>query len=234
MLLCGAQAGAQVFVDDFNDNHINPDIWTVDLYGSGAQIAEVNQELLFTMPSTASGTEFGSRLVSRFLMRGDFDLQVDFSLLDWPDYNGVRTAIGMTDSFYDDYGVERSSLSASEPLGAQEVYVADFVGWFTLVPTEDFTGKLRLVRSGDTQTGYYYDSGEWVRILTKSAITSDIAIQLHAWSHDYAFQHHDVRAAFDNFTVTTGQIIWVPEPATLAFALLGCLVRRPKRNRAGQ
>lgn len=227
MLLCGAQAGAQVFVDDFNDSHIDPDIWAVDLYGSGAQIAEVNQELQFTMPSNASGTEFGSRLVSRFLLRGDFDIQVNFGLLQWPYFNGVRTAIGLTDSLYDDYGVERSSLSASEPLGAQEVYVADF-GPFVLVPTQDFTGKLRLVRSGHSQTGYYYDAGAWIPILTDSAPTSDIAIQLHAWSHDYAFQHHDVRAAFDDFTVTTGQIIWIPEPATLAIAFLCFLVRRPR------
>jgi hypothetical protein len=37
--------------------------------------------------------------------------------------------------------------------------------------------------------------------------------QLHAWSHDYAFQHHDVRAAFDNFTVVTGQLVWPGTPA---------------------
>lgn len=231
MLLCGAQSRAQVFVEDFNDDHIDPDNWAVVLYGSGAQIAEVNQELQFTMPSNSSGTEFGSRLVSLFLLRGDFDIRVDFSLLRWPYYNGVRTAIGLTDNLYDDYGVERSSLSASEPLGAHEVYVADF-GPFVLVPTQAFTGKLRLVRSGGTQTGYYYSAGEWIPILTDSAPTSDIAIQLHAWSHDYAFQHNDVRAAFDNFTVMTGQVVWIPEPATLYFAFLGCLVwGRPKRDR---
>ncbi|MGD8453889.1 MAG: hypothetical protein PVJ57_18900 [Phycisphaerae bacterium] len=140
----------------------------------------------------------------------------------------------MTDNFYDDYGVERSSLSASEPLGAHEVYVADFVGPFVLVPTQDFTGKLRLVRSGGTQTGYYHNAGEWIPIRTASAPTEDIAIQLHAWSHNYAFQHHDVRAAFDNFTVTTGQVVWIPEPTTLCLciAFLACLVRRrPKRDR---
>lgn len=230
LLLCGGQAAAQVFVEDFNDNHVDPDLWAVDLYGSGAQLAEVNQELQFAMPSNSSGTEFGSRLVSRFLLRGDFDIQVDFSLLQWPQYNGVRTAIGLTDSLYDDYGVERSSLSASEPLGAQEVYVADF-GPFVLVPTQDFTGKLRLVRAGHSQTGYYYNAGAWIPILADSAPASDIAIQLHAWSHDYAFQHQDVRAAFDNFTVTTGQIMWIPEPATLSFALLCLLGGRPRRDR---
>jgi len=136
----------------------------------------------------------------------------------------VRTAIALTDSYFDDYGVQRSSLSASEPLGAQEVYIADF-GPFVLVPTQDFTGKLRLTRSGDTQTGYYYDAGAWVPILTDSAPTSDIAIQLHAWSHDYAFQHHDVRATFDNFTVMTGHVVWpdggdVPATTSIGLTLL--------------
>lgn len=227
MLLCSAQAGAQVFVEDFNDDRIDPDAWAVVLYGSGARIAEVNQELEFTMPSGSSGIEFGSRLVSRFLLRGDFDIRVDFSLLQWPSYNGVRTAMGLADRYFEDYGVERSSLSSGDPLGAREVYIADF-GPFVLVPTQDFTGTLRLVRSGATQTGYYLKDGAWNAIQTDSASTSDIGIQLHAWSHDYAFQHHDVRAAFDNFTVMTGQVIWVPEPSTLAFVVVGCLGRKTR------
>ena len=59
-------ARAQVFVDDFNDNYIDPDVWSVAPYGSGAQVAEQNQELEFFMPSSASGTEFGARSKSRY------------------------------------------------------------------------------------------------------------------------------------------------------------------------
>jgi hypothetical protein len=199
-LSAAALALAQVYVDDFNDNQIDPGVWSVVLYGSGAQIAEQNQELELFMPASASGTEFGARLVSVFQLHGSFDIQVDFSLIDWPYYNGMRIGIGLTDDLYDDYGVERSSLSSSEPLGAQEVYVADF-GPFVLVP------------SGATQTGYYYGAGGWIPILTDSAPTGDITIQLHSWSHNYAFQHHDVRAAFDNFKVMSGELIWPAVPA---------------------
>jgi hypothetical protein len=207
-------ARAQVFVDDFDDNFIDPGTWSVALYGAGAQLAEQSQELEFFMPASSSGAEFGARLVSVFRLRGDFDIRVDFRLLQWPYYNGMRTAIGLTDDYYDDYGMERSSLSASEPLGAQEVYVADF-GPLVLVPTQDFTGTLRLVRSGSTQTGYYIGDGGWMPVLSDAAPTEDVAIQLHAWSHDYAFQHQDVRAAFDNFTVVTGQLVWPPTPAKM-------------------
>lgn len=212
LLLVGAPASAQEFIDDFNDNHIDPDVWSLTNYGSGTQLSEQNQRLEFHFPSNASGTEFGARLISRFELRGDFDIQVDFQLLDWPDYNGVRLAIGLTDSYFDDYGMERSSLSASEPLGAHEVYVADF-GPFVLVPTSDFSGSLRLVRSGSTQTGYYASAGGWTSVLTDYAPSEDMAIQLHAWSHDYAFSNWTVRAALDDFIVVSGTLIW---PTTAA------------------
>jgi hypothetical protein len=182
-------------------------VWSVVVYGSGAQVAEQNQQLEFFLPSPAHGTEFGVRLISSFLLRGDFDIQVDFGLLEWPYHNGTRIAIGLTHNPYDDYGVERLSLSASEPLGALEAYAADF-GPFEIVPTADFTGKLRLVRSGSTQTGYYHGAEGWLSILSDAAPTGDITIQLHAWSHDWAFQDVDVRAAFDNFRVVTGELIW--------------------------
>lgn len=213
-LLVITSASAQVFVDDFDDNSIDPSVWSVELYGLGAEVAEQNQMLEFTMTAGASGGEFGARLTSIFLLRGDFDIQIDFGLLEWPYYNGVRMAIAITDALYDDYGVERSSLSGSEPLGAQEVYVADFTsGPIQLVPTQDFSGRLRLVRSGPTQTGYYYGSSGWIPILTGPAPTEDMAIQLHAWSHDYAFQHQVVRSALDNFIVMLGEVLWPATPA---------------------
>ena len=204
-------ATAQVFVDDFNDGYINPQIWTASVYGSGVEIGEEDQRLEFGFLPDGTGSEFGARLVSVFRMRGDFAVRVDFMLLDWPRYNGVRTAIALTDSYYDDYGMERSSLSSTEPLGEHEVYIADF-GPFVLVPTEDQTGSLRLVRDGATQTGYFYSAGQWVPVLTDYAPTGDISIQLHAWSHDYAFKHWNVRAAFDNFTVEYGELVDLPVP----------------------
>ncbi len=213
-LLVATSVSAQVFVDDFNDDSIDPNVWSVELYGFGAEVAEQNQELEFTMLADASGGEFGARLTSVFLLRGDFDIQIDFSLLEWPYYNGVRMAIAITDALYDDYGMERSSLSASEPLGAQEVYVADFTsGPIQLVPTQDFSGRVRLVRSGPMQTGYYYGASGWIPILTGPAPTEDMAIQLHAWSHDYAFQHQVVRSALDNFSIMSGEILWPVTPA---------------------
>jgi len=213
-----------VFVDDFDDDHIDPYVWSVEIYGSGAQIAEQNQQLEFFMPSFASGEEFGTRLLSDFQLRGDFDIRVDFRLLEWQSFNGMRIAIGLTHSLFDDYGVERSSLSSREGAGV-EVYVADF-GPFVLVPTSDSTGTLRLVRTGATQTAYYHSDGTWVPILSDDAPPGDAFIQLHGWSHDYAFEDHDVRAAFDNFTVMSGEVIWPTTPVrTVSWGAVRALYR---------
>lgn len=206
--LCGCTAaGAEVFVEDFDDDTIDPNLWWVDLYGAGVQLTEVNHQLEFGFAADAHGSEYGARLLSLFQLRGDFDVQVDYSLPQWPNGNGVRMAIGLTDAYYDDYGVERSSLP---DLGISEAYVADF-GPFIIIPTDDFTGKLRLVRSGATQTGYYWAAG-WIPILTDSAPTGDTTIQLHAWSHDYAFGDRSVIGALDNFAVVSGEVIGLPVP----------------------
>jgi hypothetical protein len=204
-----APARAQEFFDSFDDDAIDPQVWSVEFYGSGAQVTVQDQQLEFFFPASASGVEFGVRLVGVFQLRGDFDIRVDFRLLLWPRFNGVRTAIALTDAYDNDYGMERSSLSGTEPLGAQEVYVVDF-GPIVLVPTTDVTGSLRLARSGSTQTGYYRAGGEWIPVQTDTAPAQDITIQLHAWSHDDAFANGDVRAAADDFVVMAGQLVWPP------------------------
>ena len=81
----------------------------------------------------------------------------------------------------------------------------------SITGTEDVTGTLRLVRSGNTQTGYYYSSGGWVAIHTGPTPTTDVAVKVGAWSA-YQFMHWDVFAAFDNFVVTSGELVWPPIP----------------------
>jgi len=207
MLVLVAPSGAQVLLEDFDDNSIDDAWWSVDLYGSGPQLAEVNQQLEIALPGTSSGADFGARLVSEFVLRGDFDLQVDFRLLDWPFSNGVRLALAIVG----EYGLERTSFGsqADYPSWPREVYLTDFAdGVHGITATEDVTGTLRLVRTGATQTGYHASAGQWVAIHTGPAPSGDVAIQVHAWSHDYAFRDWNVLAAVDNLAVTSGEVIW--------------------------
>ncbi len=208
-LILGIPATAEVLREDFNDNIIDPQLWHVDVWGWGPQLAEAHQQLEMVIPGTSAGTDFGCKLASNFLLRGDFDIQVDFRLFTWPYGNGVRTALGMDEPGVPQHpGVERISFGQNDyPGWPREAYLTDFPdGVHGITATQDATGTLRLVRSGDTQTGYYYGPRGWVAIHTGPAPTADTAIKIAAWSA-YQFMHWDVYAAFDNLVVNSGELI---------------------------
>jgi hypothetical protein len=213
LLLC-PRASAEVFREDFNDNQIDPTLWTAPAYGTGPQIAAVNQELEIAIPSWSYGTDFGAKLHSNFLLRGDFDVQVDFRLLTWPFGNGVRTALGIDWGFLYPPGVERLSFGQNDYPGApRESYLTDLDGGVCgITGTSDMTGSLRLVRSGSMQTGYRYRAGGWVAICSGPAPTADVHLQVSAFTA-YQFMGWDVLAAFDNFVVTSGELVDFPTPA---------------------
>jgi len=163
--------------DDFNDNTINSLWWTSNSEGTGPTIAEANQRLEITLPSSSSDNPssgvFYARYVSTWTLRGDFDIQVDYQLLDWPSSNGVR--IGLSAG---KYLVERVCFGSSSdfPSYPREVYTVDFNGTIKTTSTSDMSGKLRLVRSSSTLTGYYYSSNDssWVSIYSGSVTTAII------------------------------------------------------------
>jgi len=214
VFLPGTQVTAEVFRETFDDNQIDPAIWTMHVYGTGPQISPVNQQLEISIPGSSSGRDFGAKLSSNFRLRGDFDIQVDFRLLVWPYGNGVRTALGRDSGFLYPPGLERISFGQNDYPGApRESYLTDFDGGVCgITETSDITGTLRLVRTGSSQTGYYYHpSGQWVAVCTDSAPTDDMTIQLSAFTA-YQFMGWDVLMAFDNFVVNSGELVDFPVP----------------------
>ena len=214
VLQVGSHARAEVLIEDFNDNYLDPTLWRAYVYGSGPQLSETNQQLRIEIPGTSSGGDFGVKLASNFLLRGDFDVQVDFLLLNWPFGNGVRMALGIDrEGLLPHPGVERISFGQNDyPGWPREVYLTDFSdGVHGITATEHLTGTLRLVRSGSVQTGYYYSAGSWVVIHTGPAPTEDVAVKVAAFSA-YQFMGWDVVAAFDNLVVNSGELMWPPTP----------------------
>lgn len=208
----GAGAQADVLHDDFDDDRIDPETWATHVYGAGPQLAEVHQQLEITLPGWSSGADFGAKLTSNFVLRGDFDIQVDFRLLTWPFGNGVRTALGLDWGFLYPPGVERISFGRNDYSSApRESYLTDFTYVCGITSTSDLTGTLRLVRTGNSQTGYRASPGGWVAICTGPAPSDDVHVQLSAFSA-YQFQGWDVKMAFDDFVVTTGTVIWPSTP----------------------
>ena len=221
--LCTSTALGQVRIDDFNDNIIDPALWTSRLVGVGPTIAQTNQRLEITFPANSAETGqgvFWSGLDGACQLTGDFDIQVDYELLAWPSSNGVR--VGLHTSGV----IMRASLGTSADFPGRpwrEWYVTDFVGaGLTFVDTSDLAGKLRLTRSGSTLTGYYFSSGNWVAVSSTQVTTADVPFILSAWSHDFAFRDQAVQVAFDNFTVNQGQLVGCPVGTISGQVLADC------------
>jgi WD40-like Beta Propeller Repeat len=196
---------AAPYLETFDHNAINPAFWQLfDPGSSSSAAALVNQRLEMSMNADAIGSGFfGIQAASRCLLQGDFDLQVDYILLDWPTANGIRVALGAEPDNY----VARSGATPT----TGERYFAYFPAFGGAeVPTNDQQGSLRLVRSGISSTAYVLSAGTWTPILTATTNSAEEQITLTFYSSDFEFGHQNVKAAFDNFRLNNGTF----DPAT--------------------
>jgi hypothetical protein len=210
-LLLSTPARAQSLQDNFDDNQFDTSRWRVEAWGTGPTIAEVNQRLEITVPANSAGSTFSSGPFSRVLVHGDFDVQVDYQLLNWPQTNGVRAGFVL---FHDgpagpSENLARVSLGPNNDEVGQprECYSMNATGrGLSVVATADLAGKLRLVRLGSVLNGYHAAQGteKWTFLGSEPVETDDVELGLWAWSHDYAFADQLVRVAFDNFVLNGG------------------------------
>ena len=189
-----------VIFEDFNDNTLNSSLWMSSVVGSGPVLTETNQRLEVFLPAASHETGdgvFSGGVESRCEVGGDFDMQVDYELLTWPPFNGVRVGFN---------GVERDSHANSEA-SPGEHYAANFGNALPIINTTHTSGTLRTTRNGDTRVAYYRDTnGQWVQILSEGGhSTNPLPLSLSVWSHDAYFANQDVRVAFDNFILLQGQ-----------------------------
>jgi len=206
LLLTASSAGlAATVYDDFNLKQ-----WYIFRGGSGPSVHESNQrvEMMFAANSSdAPGTgEFFVAYQSKCELQGDFDLQVDFSLLRFPQSNGTRIGIGVANA-----AVERTSF-----LGGPEVYLVDAHHGFTVMPTTDKVGKLRAVRVGGVLSGYYFDATlkAWQLIDSTPVTTATGAFALQVWSGYSDFAHKSIKVAWDNVILNSGTLVGANCPFT--------------------
>lgn len=196
-------AGQCSSVDDtFDDNALNSAIWAVEgPPPSGIQgvVTETNQQL--QIANSAAG-QSGAGIVSRWSFAGDFDVQVDYRLLNWPAFSGHSAelrGVDLPSGPFGGIGVARHSSRFSG-----EQYVTVFSSFLASKPTADITGKLRLVRSGTALFAFAHDSTRWIFVGAGGTSTSATRISLEAGSSDPS-SPGGVVIAFDNFQVNAGQ-----------------------------
>ncbi|MCL4830791.1 MAG: hypothetical protein KJZ86_00070 [Caldilineaceae bacterium] len=205
-----------IWHDNFDDNITDMQWWERGLYGSGTQISETNERAEITFAADAANAPglsyFGAQYIGACQLRGDFDLQVDYSLLDWPASSGVRVGLGVDENLNLDAVrvVERLNYGGN----TNQSYATDFGGVNIMVPTIHTNGKLRLTRQVGSLSGYYFDSDSWVHLTTSDVIAGvgDVYFMLWVWSHDQYFGNQLTRVAFDNIILNSGELVCPSAP----------------------
>lgn len=190
--------------DDFNDNSLDRNRWSklVPPPGFTSDVSETNQRLEISVGPGAGG----AGIVSRCSVSGNFDVRVDYTLLDWPANNshGLRLL-----------APDLGAASIERRSDAAESYTFVAGGSANQTPTSDSTGSLRLTRAGSTLSGYYRAGSSWVPVGSGPVPTGNTGINLDLGTNDP--NAPAVKAAFDNFVVTQGAVVCPspPPPATL-------------------
>jgi hypothetical protein len=131
-------------------------------------------------------------------------MRVSYTLAVWPGANGTR--LGLTSG----WSMERTSFGTGKdyPGRPREVYLVDTGGSArNITATSDVAGALRLTRVGNTLTGYRLEGSGWVAQYSAKGPTGDLPFSIAAWSEDGVFSDRDVRATFDDLTISAGTLI---------------------------
>lgn len=207
--------------DNFDDNATDKSEWKSETGGTGTTINEVGQRLEISHEATASGSPFFGQYVSTCKISGDFDIQVDYQLLQWPSTNGIVVGLAVRDpSTSSIWATERVSVGENERyLANGEIASAGDEAYFAssngisdrgeaiisgMTFTTDTSGTLRQVRSGSTITGY--SGSDMIGTFTSASI-DDVHFILASWGYDISFGDTDVKVAFDNMKINSGSLV---------------------------
>ena len=190
------------FDEDFEDDEFDPLLWASLEFG-GPTVEVTDGRLEITIPAVITEAGPWGSLYTRCALVGDFDVRVDYEIIDWPSQSGVRSAL------HGEFGtVGRVSFAAGD-FNSAESYASDHTSSGGTVVTHastDTSGTVRFTRNGDTMTGHYWSGSDWTAIQSSSVgPATELTMSLAAWTHQSLFIGQAVRIAFDNFLIHSGQ-----------------------------
>ena len=189
------------FLETFSSAAKDP-IWHTIQRGTDTSFVQQNGRLEITIGANSQPGGVFNDIDAHYGLNcslpGDFDIQVDFSLPEWPAANG---SFAQLQAIF----ANASILRQSAPWGA-ETYNANSGAAFQNVATTDLSGAFRLVRSGGQLKAFYRDpSFGWTTLLSApgqpDAVTPGLAL-----SANQDFGHQEVKIAFDNFRISSGAL----------------------------
>lgn len=195
------------YLDTFSDDRIDPFWGGPYLIGSGPSMAEANGRLEVSVPSDALNDPAAGftdiAVSSQCHLLGDFDIQTDYQLLQWPSPSGVNVDFNtftiVNGSFDQGFG-----LFVFDPGGGTGVSTNFPGSTNTFVPAPETAGTLRFVRIGPILTAYRLTPSGWSAIQSTSELANEVGVNLDVFSNAPQFSHPDVKVAYDNFRVNSG------------------------------
>jgi hypothetical protein len=206
LLAVSPSQGGGIDTENFANNQYNTELWQIGTMGQGPLTYVANDSLVISIPPTATGSFIGM-MSSAFGLAGDFDVQCDYDLSDWPSGNGLRAGIIFADGAA---SITRCSPGASEG-GPKEVLSFISLGHFIEIPATDRGGKLRLKRTGNTIEGFYWANNDWHSIGYNTDVSlaraGHVMINVNSGNPGF-FSGQAAKVLFDNIQVTYSALMW--------------------------
>ncbi len=194
LFVCFLPAG-QVLVQNFESTP-DPAVWSgAVVRGNGSfQVTNKRLELSISPGSPMSSVRYSPR----FFAGGDFDIQVDYSLLNWP----------TTQPNYLSACIRMDPVGRPVEMGRSfNLHNFDYVSSTAATGT---SGRVRLTRVGSNWSGYYWGSGQWWLLTTFTGATKDVWITFEFYGEATA-----ASVALDNISISAERLV---EPQVLTFA----------------
>ena len=184
--------------DSFDGAALDSDVWEEARVGTGTSVSQGDGRLEIELGPEATGTppaEFAGQVLLWCKLPGDFDVRVDYELLDWPAENGVTVHLAAV--------WERSAVDiARQSHDWGESYGTWFTrGTGTARATTHMRGTIRIRRKDWYASTYYLTASRGWQRLGSFFTGGAPRIILKASSMDSWFGDKRVRVAFDNFTL---------------------------------
>jgi len=134
---------------------------------------------------------------------GDFDVRVDYTLLQWPHLGGFRANLS---AFFANASVGRASIAVPWAPTWNDDQVAGYAdGGNGEFASSDVSGTYRLVRHAGIVTGYVAQGSDWRPVFSGAANgPSTMGMGLSTAASD--FGHLSGSVAYDNFQLVSGDL----------------------------
>jgi hypothetical protein len=209
---------AETISDDFSGPTLNTQLWQAFSHDQQQWFVQQGGELIIQPTG-----DFNSGVNGNCWLKGDFDMMVDYKLINWSNDGFLSLGFESDDGAYAGMLIRRSNAWNNSYYAA---FGDDYDGNTNMLytSTSDQNGKLRLTREGSIMTAYFWGESGWVEINFHdygTDIGDSLQMCLSAAGEDFNGQNLGI--AFDNFKVTAEEIQCVPLPGTLLLLGSGLL-----------